>query len=244
MTSHSEPVVASAARQNPLVRPTPHPVRSVIVAVATAVVLIAVGLLLRAVPLDVAVSAQLNALQHGLLGHVTRAFYLSLKPGPAAAVTALAAIVVVAVTRRWQVALTFVGTIGVTWGLAELLKLVVDRPRPGLSVAAHQMTERTVDASFPSGHVAFTTALVVALVVALWDSRSRVAAIAIGVGLVMMMIVSVVVVGVHYAGDAVASVFWVAGVFPAVRAGWAMVVVPRIAALVARTPGQRRRAVR
>lgn len=244
MTSHSEPAAALAARQNPLLRPAPHPVRSVIIAVATAVVLIAVGLVLRAVPVDVALSTQLTALQHGLLGHVTRAFYVSLKPEPATVITAVAAVVVVAVTRRWQIALTFVGSVGVTWGLAELLKLVVDRARPGMSELAHHMTERPVDASFPSGHVAFTASIVVALAVVLWDSRARIAVIVIGAGLVAMMVFSVVVVGVHYAGDAVASVVWVAGVFPAVRAGWAMVVVPRIAALVGLVPRSRRGAVR
>lgn len=202
-------------------------------AITTVLVVIAVGFLLRFVPLDVAFSKAARHLHLSVLTQVAEAFYRSLKPLPAAGIMIVATVAVGLLARRWQVALAFFGGVAVTWGLAEAAKLVVDRPRPGMSEAMTHAVGATADPSFPSGHVAFTASFAAVLICALWSTRWRTVGIVVGVVLVVGMSVSVVVIGVHYAGDALASMVWVAGVYPAVRAAGAA-LIPRVDALVSR----------
>lgn len=212
--------------ENALLACSLSPLRTAIVAICTVFVVIAGGFLLRVVPLDVAFSDAVHHLRVSALTQVAEAFYRSLKPLPAAGIMIAATVAVGLLTRRWQVALAFFGGVAVTWGLAEAAKLIVDRPRPGMSEAMTHAVGATADPSFPSGHVAFTASFAAVLICALWTTRWRLVGIVVGAVLVVGMSVSVVVIGVHYAGDAVASLVWVAGVFPAVRAGWATVAVP------------------
>ncbi len=122
-----------------LVDPPVHLRRSVVVAVATVVGLVMVGLLLRLTELDAAGSAAVHHLRGGPLGPVAEVLYLALKPLPATLTMLAATAAVAGLTRSWRPA-------------------------------------------------------------------------------------AVVIEGVHYLGDAAASLVWVAGVFPAVRGGWAMAV--------------------
>lgn len=238
MTSSSGPR-GSLAPTNALLAPATHLRRDVGVAIATVVVIIAAGFLVRFVPIDVAFSEAMHHLHLSALTQVAEAFYRSLKPLPAAGIMVVATVAAGLVSRSRRVALAFFGGVAVTWGLAEAAKLVVERPRPGMSEAMTQAVGATADPSFPSGHVAFTASFAAVLICALWTTRWRTLGIVVGVILVVGMSVSVVVIGVHYAGDALASVLWVAGVYPAVRAGGA-VLLPRIDALVARRRPARR----
>ncbi|WP_295823608.1 phosphatase PAP2 family protein [uncultured Microbacterium sp.] len=225
MTSSSG-VGGLTSPENALLAPSSSLRRPLVVAVGTVVAVIAVGLLLRFVPLDVAFSDAVHHLHARLLTQAAEAFYRSLKPLPAAGIMIVATVAAGLLARRWQVAVAFFGGVAVTWGLAEAAKLVVARPRPGMSEAMTQAVGATADPSFPSGHVAFTAAFAAVLTCALWTTRWRALGIVVGVVLVVGMSVSVVVIGVHFAGDALASIVWVAGVYPAVRAGGAMLVIP------------------
>lgn len=240
MTSSFAPSGPSAA-ENALLIPSIHIRRDIVVAISTIVVLIAVGFILRFVPIDVAFSNAAHHLHVSALTQVAEAFYRSLKPLPAAGIMAVATVAVGLLSRRWQVALAFFGGVAVTWGLAEAAKLIVDRPRPGMSEAMTQAVGATADPSFPSGHVAFTASFAAVLICALWTTRWRAFGIVVGVVLVVGMSVSVVAIGVHYAGDALASIVWVAGVYPAVRAGGAMLVIPRVERAIRRSVSSRGR---
>ena len=240
MTSSFAPSGPSAA-ENALLIPSVHIRRDIVVAISTIVVLIAVGFILRFVPIDVAFSNAAHHLHVSALTQVAEAFYRSLKPLPAAGIMIVATVAVGLLSRRWQVALAFFGGVAVTWGLAEAAKLIVDRPRPGMSEAMTQAVGATVDPSFPSGHVAFTASFAAVLICALWTTRWRALGIVVGVVLVVGMSVSVVVIGVHYAGDALASIVWVAGVYPAVRAGGAMLVIPWVERAIRRSVSSRGR---
>ncbi len=224
MTTSVVPGASSAAASNPFLAPAAHPRRLVLTAVATVLVLVAVGFLLRLVPLDVGLSRVVHRSHLGALGAIAEGFYRAVKPVSAAGIMVVATAVVGFATRRWQAALAFVGTIALTWGSAEAIKLVVERPRPGLSEQVVNAVGTTADPSFPSGHVAFVAAFAAALICVSWATRWRALAIGVGVVLVAAMMLSVVYIGVHYVGDAVASVIWVAGIFPAVRALLAFVV--------------------
>lgn len=215
---------APAIRTDPLSAPPTRLRAAVVTALATVVALIVLGFVLRAVPVDLALSRAVHHLHGSGIAPIAEGFYRALKPLPAAGIMLVATVCVGFGTRRWRTALLFLGTVAVTWGSAEAAKLIVDRPRPGLAHAVAPVIGSVTDASFPSGHVAFTASFALALVVVLWATRWRLVAVAGGVLLVAAMSVSVVVIGVHYAGDVVASVIWVAGVFPAVRAGGAMLI--------------------
>ncbi len=211
--------------------------RQAAIAVATIVGLVLVGFLLRLTEIDVAASAAIHHLRGGALRSTAEAFYLALKPMPAAIIMLAATAAVAGLTRSWRPAVVFLGAVAVTWGSAEAVKVMVGRPRPGMSEAAMATIGRAADASFPSGHVAFTAAFVAACVCLAWGTRWRSLVIAMGTVLVAGMTAAVVIEGVHYLGDAVASLVWAAGVFPAVRGGWA-VAVARVDA------GMRRRRAR
>lgn len=234
MTSSSAPIAPSTA-ESALLTPSAHLRRDIVVAISTVVVLLAVGFVLRFVPIDVAFSNAAHHLHVSALTQVAEAFYRSLKPLPAGGIMIVATVAVGLLSRRWQVALAFFGGVAVTWGLAEAAKLVVNRPRPGMSDAVTQAVGATADPSFPSGHVAFTASFAAVLICALWATRWRVLGIVVGVVLVVGMSVSVVVIGVHYAGDALASVVWVAGVYPAVRGGGASRVIPGVERAIRRS---------
>lgn len=240
MTSSSAPSGPSTA-ESALLTSSAHLRRDIVVAISTIVVLLAVGFILRFVPIDVAFSNAAHHLHVSVLTQVAEAFYRSLKPLPAAGIMIVATVAVGLLSRRWQVALAFFGGVAVTWGLAEAAKLIVDRPRPGMSEAMTQAVGATTDPSFPSGHVAFTASFAAVLICALWTTRWRALGIVVGVALVVGMSVSVVVIGVHYAGDALASIVWVAGVYPAVRAGGAMLVIPWVERAIRRSVSSRGR---
>ncbi|MFB9993148.1 phosphatase PAP2 family protein [Deinococcus oregonensis] len=82
-----------------------------------------------------------------------------------------------------------------------VLKQTVDRPRPKLWIP---LTPEA-DFSFPSGHAMFATSLVSALVVLVWPTRWRGAALVLGTGYVLTMMWSRVYSGVHYPTDVLAG---------------------------------------
>lgn len=230
----------SLRRENALLEPSRHPVRASIVAVATIVVLTAIGFVLRAAPFDEGLVDAANIARTGLIGHVAETVYEVLKPVPAIVLTLVATAAVWAVSRRLRTAAAFVGTVALTWVLSDIVKLLVDRPRPDVAGLAHHFDTMPLDASFPSGHVVFVTALTVTTVVMLRGTAWQVPALIAGIVLIVLMAASVVVDGVHYPTDALAAVLWVLGVFSAVRIGWATIAVLWAVDLLRRRLGPRR----
>ena len=205
-------------------------------AVATIVGLVLLGFVLRLTNLDAGASTAMHHLPGGVLGPLAEAFYLALRPLPAAIIVIVSTGAVAGLTRSWRQALVFSVTIALTWGSAEAIKLVVDRPRPGLSEAAMATVGKAADASFPSGHVAFTAAFVVTCACLAWGTRWRQSVVALGALLVASMVAAVVIEGVHYLGDALASLVWVAGIVPAARGLCAVVVAKGDAEVRRRRP--------
>ncbi len=82
-----------------------------------------------------------------------------------------------------------------------------------------------VDASYPSGHTAFVTALVVTIVLGLAAGRSRWLGRIIGGLLTLGVAVALVVDGVHFPSDVVASIVWGIAVAPLARMIWVSVVL-------------------
>jgi undecaprenyl-diphosphatase len=106
-----------------------------------------------------------------------------------------------------SIAVTAVGVVA----LADLIKVVVDRPRP----ATLQLVP-VASASFPSQHAAQAAAVLPALALILAHGRLRTALLAVAVPLAIAIGLSRVYLGVHYPTDVVAG--WALG------AAWLAVV--------------------
>ncbi|MEF2277513.1 phosphatase PAP2 family protein [Deinococcus sp. YIM 134068] len=92
-------------------------------------------------------------------------------------------------------------TVGGAALLHTALRAVVDRPRPVLEGALLSET----GAGFPSGHVVFSAALVLALAAVLWPTRARWVVLVLGTLWVVAMGWARVYAGVHHAADVVAA---------------------------------------
>jgi membrane-associated phospholipid phosphatase len=201
--------------------------RSAVVAAVTAVVLVVVGFVLKALgSFEQPLSTALNELHRGVLGGLGSALYRDVGPAPAIVGTVVITAVILIVRRDLRVASTFAFTVAVTWVSVAAVKLLVDRPRPDATVMSFPYTPVQHDASYPSGHATFIVVLVIALV-ALAPRRLRPAVTVLGAVIVSFACFLLVVDGVHWTTDVLASVCWGVGVGPFVRAFWVRVVLPR-----------------
>jgi undecaprenyl-diphosphatase len=151
------------------------------------------------------------ALTHAPAGLALASFIAWLfSPTIAALLTLAAAIAVAVLTRSPTRGVVFAVTVAVCWGASETMKFAVQRPRPQL---AHAVVATPTSFSFPSGHVAFTCALVLAVLFTLRDSRRLWVLTAIGAGLVLVVAWSRMYLGVHFPTDVTASVVLVPSVY-------------------------------
>lgn len=99
----------------------------------------------------------------------------------------------------------------VGWFSVEVWKMVFHRHRPP-TAAVHALVVETKPDSFPSGHAAFTTAVVVALAVALvGHPKLRRAVLLVGIPLIVVVAASRLVLGAHYLADVTAAPILVCG---------------------------------
>ena len=176
---------------------------------------------------DLAVSKALNALHTGLVGTVSSAVYVLFGPTAAIVGTLVIAAVIWLVSRNLRLAVTFGAVVAVTWLTSALVKLLVDRPRPNPILLSHPFASQPVDASYPSGHAVFVTALVVTLILMTRGRPIRPIVTVAGGLLVAFVAFALVVDGVHYLSDVLASVVWSVGLAPLVLEVWNRVVLPR-----------------
>ncbi|SMG44948.1 undecaprenyl-diphosphatase [Agreia pratensis] len=214
---HAAPMPGAQSR---ILRADPHPRRTLIVAVCAVAVLTLIGFLLRSHPVDLPISQALNAAHIGALGAFTSAVYVAIGPGPAIIVTALVAVAIGFVGGNWRRAAAFAGVVALTWVPAGLVKVLVDRPRPDAQALEHPYSPAQIDASYPSGHTVFIVALVIAALYLLAGTRWFRTGVVIGSVLVVVVVLSVVIDGLHYSTDALASVAWALLVAPAARLVW------------------------
>ncbi|UFU13570.1 phosphatase PAP2 family protein [Curtobacterium sp. C1] len=202
--------------------------RAVERAVVGVVLLVVVGFVLRAHPVDAGLARALNSLHVGVLGAVGSAVYTVFEPVPAVLLTMVLTGLVWARTRRLVTAAAFAGVVALTWIPSDLLKVVVGRPRPDGSVLPHPFVPVQPDASFPSGHTVFVVALVLAgLMLVPAGPRRRVLAVLGGV-VVLVVATALAVDGVHWPTDVVASVVWALAVAPVARIVWVDLVLTRV----------------
>lgn len=205
--------------------------RSAVSALVTVVVVLAVGGLLHASAVDLGATRAFNALHVGAVATVTDSVYAVFSPVGAVLLTVVATGVIWAARRDLRPAAAFAAVIAGTWLPSAVVKLVVGRDRPALSQLAHPMSPAQVDASYPSGHSVFITAAAIAVVLLLADTRAARTVRVVAPIVVVLVLVSLLVDGVHFPTDVLASVVWALGVAPFVRAVWLRGIAPRFAFL-------------
>ena len=237
----SAPHSSERSRLNParglfgaLLAPTTHRARIIWTAGVGVVLVIVVGLIIRTSRFDFAVVQFFNGYHRGAIGSLTNAVYMIFEPAPAIVGTVVLTGIVLALTRNLRVASTFAVTIAVTWLSLAVVKLIVHRPRPNSSFLPFPFTPAQVDASYPSGHAAFVTALVVTIVLGLTAGRSRWTAGIVGGLLIVGVGTALVVDGVHFPSDVIASIVWGIVVAPLARTIWVSVALRGIDAASSR----------
>ncbi|WP_062464110.1 phosphatase PAP2 family protein [Demequina soli] len=136
-----------------------------------------------------------------------------------------AAVGIVVGSRSVRLAVRFGLVAGVPWVAAEVIKVVVQRPRPDAALLHAPLVAHPSSSSFPSGHTAFAAALVCAMLIVLAPRRGRAGWAVLGCVLVLATAWSRVYLGVHYPTDVAASMLVVPPVAVAVdrlAASWAM----------------------
>lgn len=210
---------------NGILDPSRYPLASVALAVAAVVVITVVGFTLGSV--DLGLAKALNELHTGALGAFTTAVYHVISPGPAIGITVVVVGVIWWRARDLRPALAFGGTIAITWVPSAVVKELVHRARPDVSVLPHPFPVQP-DPSYPSGHTVYITAFVIALVWVLRDSRWHHLAVTLGIVAIVVVFFAVAIDAVHYPTDAAASILWSLAVAPGVRVVWVDWLMPRI----------------
>lgn len=161
-------------------------------------------------------------------------------PTQATVITLLSATLIGLVTRNPARVLTFLGMIAVAWGGSEVIKWLVQRPRPDATLLAHPLlVEHSF--SYPSGHTCFVAALGIALVFVAREHPGRPIVITAATLATVLVAASRVYLGVHYPADVVASVVYSIAASALSLIVWLPYVLPRMPAGWRREPASHRR---
>ncbi len=210
-------------------RPRP----GITVAAATAAVTVAfvtaAGFAIKGAGLvEMPLSRAFNKHHHGLIGTVGDALYRGIGPVPAIIGTVIVTMLILILTRSLPRASTFAFTVAVTWLSVAVCKLLVHRPRPDAALLPFPFHPAQIDASYPSGHAAFVTALAITAFLMTRSLPSRIITAILGTAAVLVAGILLAVDGVHYPTDVAASIIWVVGVAPAVYLVWTRYVLPKV----------------
>ncbi|KQS06106.1 hypothetical protein ASG04_16205 [Curtobacterium sp. Leaf183] len=204
---------------------SPYPLAMLAIGIGAVVVLTVVGFFLGTV--DIGFARALNALHTGALRAVTDGVYHAISPAPAIVVTVVVTGVIWAVQRNVRPAAAFAGVVAITWVPSAIVKEIVHRTRPDVSVLPHPFPVQP-DPGYPSGHTVFMVAFTIAICWVLRDTRWHAFAVTVGTIAVVVVFFSVTIDAVHYPTDALASVAWALAVAPAARVLWVDLLMPRL----------------
>lgn len=146
------------------------------------------------------------------LNPVALTIAVGLAPPAAVAITAVIGALVGWRRRNPWWGIGFALTVGCGWLFVGIVKLVIARPRPEPWTLADPLMPEINNASFPSGHTAFATALAVGLtLLAATSVRPRLRAAwplvaALGAVAVVLVAASRIYMGVHYPSDVICAV--------------------------------------
>lgn len=135
--------------------------------------------------------------------------------------------VILTVFRGWRLALGVSAVTGLGWVSTLAVKAIVAQPRPDSLGLTHQLDVDPATLSYPSGHVVFVVAFVVALTYAFARPAYRLIIVLLGAVLILITAWSRLYLGVHYVTDVVgavlngvAGVMFFAGLWNLFVVGW------------------------
>lgn len=210
-----------------LIKPSENKARTIWIAVVGMLLVVALGLVLRNSHFDLAVVQYFNDHHHGTIGSITNAVYKYLGPIFAIIGTAAATGIIILATRSLRIGSTFAVTIAATWLSMALVKMVVHRLRPDPALLNFPFDPAQIDASYPSGHTAFITALVVTIFLGAAVGYRRWLVAIIGGAVILVVGASLVTDGVHFPSDVIGSIVWAIAVAPLARMLWVSVILSR-----------------
>lgn len=159
---------------------------------------------------------------------VALAIYKLFSPAGAIAITVVAALIIWVASRNWRSALTFCVVVGGSWVSSDIVKLLVNRPRPSAAALAHPYLPTPPDPTFPSGHVVFAASIAIGFIFLARNSARLALVVALGITVTVVTAAAVIYLGVHYPTDVIGSLVWAAGACTLVIALWNRIILPRI----------------
>jgi undecaprenyl-diphosphatase len=197
---------ARALRALPRWHGSPRSLRLAVTLSVTGILLALVaGLVVRGSTAGLGFDLWLNGLHSPALDAVSQAVSVGFQPTSAVVIGLLLAVVVWLRTRHVVAGLAAGAAVACGWLVTGVLKVVVSRPRPEWTDAVHRIVPPETDGSYPSGHVAFATALATVIVLLVWRTAARGWTIAAGALLVVVTALARMYVVVHYPTDVVAG---------------------------------------
>jgi membrane-associated phospholipid phosphatase len=197
--------------------------RTIWTAAIAIVVVTIVGFLLRHSHFDLSIVQSFNAHHHGTVGKLTDAVYKFFGPLYAIIGTVLITGIIFIASRNIRLTSSFALTIAGTWLSAAVVKAAVHRLRPDPALLQFPFNPGQIDPSYPSGHTAFITTLVVTLFLCAAIGYRRWLVAIIGGLIVIGVVTALLVDGVHYPSDILASIIWSVTVAPLVWMIWTKV---------------------
>lgn len=164
-----------------------------------------VGFAVRGSDAGIGVDLWVNSLHSPAWDVISQAVAVGFQPTSAVAIGAALAVIVAVRVRRVLPGLAAGAAVAIGWLCTGVLKVVIDRPRPVWTDAVHQVVAAETDGSYPSGHTAFATALVVTIALLVWRTRARWWAVAGGPALVVTTALARMYLVVHYPTDVIAG---------------------------------------
>ncbi|CAM5278639.1 phosphatase PAP2 family protein [Streptomyces abikoensis] len=129
------------------------------------------------------------------------------------------------VRRRPVTAVATFLVVAVGWNSTQLAKAIVARPRPPRE---YMLDPEIGSNSFPSGHTAFTVAMVIAAYFLLRETRHRRTVVVAGAFAVLLVAFSRWYVGAHYPTDTLGSVLIASSAILFVTGVWHAWLLPRL----------------
>jgi membrane-associated phospholipid phosphatase len=211
--------------------PIEHPRLAIIVGAAALVLVVAFGFVVSKTHamtrLDLGVDQSLSRSHVAPLLSVAHGIYTLFSPVEAIVITLVITAIIWIATRQWRVAGTFAIIVAASWVSSDIVKILVNRPRPLASALAHPFLPTPLDASYPSGHVVFVSSLAITFFFLVRQTAAQWLVILLGILAVLTIGWAVLYLGVHYPSDVIGSVIWSLAAVPLLLTLWNAVVVPR-----------------
>lgn len=182
-------------------------------AITGLIIVVLMGIALKDSEIDRPITLWFNQANSGVVGAMATFTYEALQPIPSTIMVVTGMIIYLVRGGSWRLLAGFVGTVLLAWFPIIMWKKVFERSRISLDALADP-SSTPKDFSFPSGHTAFITGLMVALLLISYKTHLEKLARILAPILITAIVLTVLITGVHYITDSIASIVWAFSVGP------------------------------